>query len=861
MKKLKKFKSSILLLFYLILTLNEASAASKSKYAPNRQVDVEHLKVDMIPDFQKRSIYSTATIDFEVIAKPFRSLILHGIDLEILNVTSNNKIESFDTDDAIITILFEKELPLNQKHYVSIEYRAKPKDGLFWRTPELGYPKESMQIHSHGQMHRHRHWIPSFDYPNEKATSEIICHVPEGMQVVSNGRLISQNLNAQTGLVAFHWKLEKKHPNYLIGLVAGYLESIQENYNGIELGFYVPPEKIELAQNSFRETAEILNFFETELGVPYPWGKTYNQAIAIDFWAGGMENTSITILGDNKLFTDKSQNLYTTEVLNAHELAHQWFGDYLTCKDWSHLWLNEGFATYYSALHLGNKYGHDELLYYMYKRGKKEILKEHEIHLPMIHRDYDSPQSQFDYRAYPKGAWILHMLRTQIGPKLYRKTITKYIQDNAEKSVVTEDLNQALEETTGLNFDRFFKQYVYQKGHPSLKLDYKWNSEHKIAKISIQQIQNKNGEEPFFHIPTQISFTFEDDKVAKNEIIIDKQSEDYTFHLESKPKIVRFDPEFGVLANVEFKKPTKMLYAQLENNKDIIGRLKAIEGLKNKLDDETIKQLKNRIQTDPHYGVSVVAADTLKNMGSKEANNALVSAWNTIDHQSADPRIRLAILKSLGEKHGPENLDIFNQVIDQEDNPHIVAAAIKNLGFYPSDGINKRLVELLSLNSYQNYYASAAIDAMKEIDDETFIVPLLEYLENNQQKYGDRSFSNALGDLAHLARNAKDKRKVLEFFKSILYSEIPRIKIGAIKALGTLEEPKAIPYIERHLESKIFRIREVTEKSIKKLEKKNTGLSLEIAKVKRSLKEIKKENKALESKFEDLKKSFEGAQN
>src|SRR5439155_21936315 len=224
-------------------------------------------------------------------------------------------------------------------------YRAEPTQGLYFRTPEMGYKAGDTHLYTQGEPTEARHWYPCFDAPNEKFTSEIVCRVPEGMTVLSNGRRVSEEKDG--GLVAVRWLQDKPHVTYLISLVAGYFKSVEDKYHEVQLAFYTPPSEINEAPNSFRDTKDMLAFFEDEIGVPYPWAKYYQ--VCVNDFGGGMENTSITTLTVDTLFTAATENIRSSQGLVAHELAHQWFGDLVTCKDWSDIWLNDGFATYYES--------------------------------------------------------------------------------------------------------------------------------------------------------------------------------------------------------------------------------------------------------------------------------------------------------------------------------------------------------------------------------------------------------------------------------------------------------------------------------------------------------------------------------
>ena len=327
------------------------------KYAPDREIDILHLALEVTPDFKQRTIAGKATLKFKPIARPFQELKLDAVDLAVESLTATETILGYQVTDKQIVVTFEQPIPPAKEASVTITYRAEPASGLYFRTPEMGYKEGDTHLFSQGEEIEARHWYPCFDSPNEKFTSEMTCHVPEGMTVVSNGRLVAEEKDAN-GLVAVRWLQDKPHVNYLVSLVAGYLKKVEDKYKDVPLAFYTPASEINEAPNSFRDTKDIMAFFEQEIGVPYPWSKYY-QVCVNDFVAGGMENTSATTLTDYTLFTTATENIRDSQGLVAHEMAHQWFGDLVTCKDWSHIWLNEGFATYYESLFEGRKNGRD----------------------------------------------------------------------------------------------------------------------------------------------------------------------------------------------------------------------------------------------------------------------------------------------------------------------------------------------------------------------------------------------------------------------------------------------------------------------------------------------------------------------
>ena len=273
-----------------------------------------------------------------------------------------------------------------------------------------------------------------------------------------------------------------------------------------------------------------------------------------------MENTSLTILTDHTLFTDATENLRESTGLVAHELAHQWFGDFVTCKDWSHLWLNEGFATYYDALYAGHKDGRDMFLYQMIGNAKGVLGQANDTNA-IVRRDFGNPEEQFGFHAYPKGSWILHMLRSQLGEDLYRRCVKTYLERHAFGNVTTEDLNKVIEELSGRSFDQFFNQYVYHAHHPELAVNYSWDERAKLARLSIAQVQKLSDDVLLFNVPLPVRFKSKSGAIVERTLEVKDKSEDFYVPLSEAPEIVRIDPNLTVLAKVTFAPPTAMLHA------------------------------------------------------------------------------------------------------------------------------------------------------------------------------------------------------------------------------------------------------------------------------------------------------------
>lgn len=819
------------------------------KYAPSREVDILHLKLDVTPDFKQRTVSGVATFTFKPIAKPLEELRLDAIDLSVSSVTSTEIIASYRVTHEEIIVTFAKPIPAEKETTLDITYSAEPTEGLYFRTPKMGYKEGETHLFTQGEAIEARHWYPCYDFPNEKFTSEIIAHVPEGMTVLSNGKLVSEEKDS-AGLKAVRWMQEKPHVNYLISLVAGYFKKIEDQYKNIPLAFYTPPSDINEAINSFRDTKDMMGFFEKEIGVPYPWSK-YFQVVVSDFVSGGMENTSLTTLTDRTLFTSATENIRSSEGLCSHELAHQWFGDLITCKDWSHLWLNEGFATFYALLYDEHKNGRDSMLYGLYGSAKRITGVTNDTQ-PIVFRKFDKPMEQFNHLVYNKGSWILHMLRSQLGEELYRRCIKIFLERHEYETVVTEDLNSVIEELSGRSFDQFFDQWIYHGHFPEIEAAYSWDAKSKLAKVSIKQVQKISEDVLLFDFPLTVRLKGKSGQVEKTVQVKEKE-EDFYFALTDAPETVRLDPNYALLATIDFKLPNAMLYAQLADNEDVTGRLVAIEQLAKKKDSEAVKKLKQALDSDPFFGVRIEAAKALQTIHDDKALDALLSTA-----KQNDARVRNQVAASIAGFFTTNTFERATNSIFSEKNPDIRAQWIRTLGNYSNqEETRKILVPLLDSKSYRNTLADAAIAAMRAQDDSFYIETIRETLRRRENEFATRGFAADLDALAYIARNENKKEDIREFLLGYVNHKKKGIQLGAIAALGTLEDPKAAAVLETFASmAKETPERKAAEKALAAIRAANKPtdnlktLRDEILDLKKESRETKKELDALNKKLE-----------
>jgi aminopeptidase N len=355
-----------------------------------------------------------------------------------------------------------------------------------------------------------------------------------------------------------------------------------------------------------------------------------------------------------------------------------------------------------------------------------------------------------------------------------------------------------------------------------------------------------------FHFRTKVRFLIDDERVDR-EIVVNSKQHDFYFPLPKEPKIVRFDPDYGLLATIKFEKPTAMLYAQLENKDDVIGRLRAIDALEKKKDKKTAAKLKDVLNNDPFYGVRRKASGALRNIHTNEAFEALVES---IDQP--DARVRLQVVGDIGGFYRPESFRRTKRILNREKNPEILYRAIRNLGQYHHKDTRRLLMDYLKSKSYRNRLAAGAVQAIRMLDEPFFISLLQRTLSEREQQFTSWDFARALNTLAHISRNEENKTKVRKFLAGYVNHPRKRIQTGAIQALGTLGDPRAIPIVDTFSgDDADDRLQRSAKNALKALREKKQLVPEEIIQLRETVDKIRKENEKLRNDVDDIKKRLD----
>ena len=265
--------------------------------------------------------------------------------------------------------------------------------------------------------------------------------------------------------------------------------------------------------------------------------------------------------------------------LVAHELAHQWFGDLMTCKDWSHIWLNEGFASYFDPLFTEHDRGVDEFRQRMDGELKSYLGNDRMYRRPIVETRYKSPMQMFDGMTYSKGGCVLHMLRGLLGDEGWWKGIRNYVAKHKFQVVETDDFRKAMEEATGKDLKWFFDQWLYKAGHPELKVRWHYEDADKTVRVKVEQTQKTDEQTPLFRLPTTLELTEAVGKSRVVPIVIDGTNQEFVIPAEIKPKMVQIDPNCWLIKELDFEKTADENLFQLQHASCVICRINAARAL------------------------------------------------------------------------------------------------------------------------------------------------------------------------------------------------------------------------------------------------------------------------------------------
>ena len=832
---------------------------ARPHYVPDRPGQVEHIFLDLNLDIPNQRYSGTCLTRLNPIRNDLDRLTLDAVNLDIQSVKVAEVDQAFDYDGEQLHIRLKQPTKIGDVIELAIAYQVeKPQRGIYFVAPDKHYPDKPTQVWTQGEDEDSRFWFPCFDYPGQLATSEIRVSVPKSLMAVSNGELISTETNGDRKI--YHWLQKQVHPSYLMTLAIGDFAELKDEWQGKPVTYYVEKGREEQARLSMGKTPQMIEFFSQKYGYLYPYPK-YAQVCVDDFIFGGMENTSTTLLTDRCLLDQRAAiDNRSTESLVAHELAHQWFGDLVVIKHWSHAWIKEGMASYAEVLWFEQEYGSDDAAYYLLGEARSYLDEDaSRYRRPLVTHVYREAIELYDRHIYEKGACVYHMIRAELGDELFWKSIATFLTDNAHKTVETVDLLRAIEKATGRNLMFLFDQYVYRGGHPDYKVAYGWDADSNLAKVTVTQTQvSETNPKDLFDLKIPIGFGFAETAAKTFTVRVHDREQSFYFPLDQKPEFVSFDVGNHHLKTVVLDYAMPELKAQLQHDPDPISRLYAVEAIAKKGGLEAVKILSAALQTDSFWAVR---AEISRNLVTVKLDQAIAGVLLGLTDPEA--RVRRATVEALSQVKTPESYKALKSVVEKGDASYYVeASALRSLGKVAASGLSdapktEKVLKLLKSvlkerQGWNEVVRSGAIGALSHLKtSEAALDVILDYTPIGVSQPLRLAAIRALGAISSGQTNV-NLEKILERLQELSRETFFLTQVSVAVALGQMETPKAIGILQSLADqTPDGRVRRIAEESVQTVQKQ-AGSDQAVKQLREEVDQLKKDNQSLKSRLESL---------
>jgi aminopeptidase N len=665
---------------------------------------------------------------------------------------------------------------------IEVRWHGTPRRGLYFVGPTPAYPDRPWEAWSQCQDEDAHFFLPCFDHPSVKHAWSFKIEAPSDYTVVCNGKLVEQSTDGEWQ--TWHWVQRDPVPAYLVTIVVARLETHETTCGDLPVRYLVPAgTDAATVERVFGPTPEMIRCLERFYGVAYPWSR-YDQVVVHEFIFGGMENTGATTMTNLILVSEQAALDYDAHGLVLHELAHQWFGDLVTCQDWSQGWLNEGWATYSEALWQEDQRGVEHAAWYTWRLARAYMDEASaRYQRPIVSYRFREPIDMFDRHLYEKGACVLHTLRHELGEAAFWPAVTSYLKRHAHGTVHTRHFQRAIEDATGRNLDGFFQQWVLSAGHPELTVSLQHDNG--LLQVKVSQTQSGDGVPEAFSLGLRVQVIAETGDLQTVDLPIRERSQ--TFHLpcEPAPLTVRIDPGFRVLARLRLEAPGSWLRRLLVQDACPVLRIRAAESLARNPDAAALDALCAALTQDASWTVRAELARVLGEVGGPAAQKALLSALDS----EPEARARRPVVAVLAGFRNAEVAERLTQLIATGDpSNYVLGAAGVALGRMRAKQARKANETLIGQPSWGDILVSRGLQGLGLTRDPTVLPVLLDWTVDT---HPNRSRAAACGALATLAEALPDVRtQVVERLSELAVHGPFRVQLAAVAGLGRMVDTR-----------------------------------------------------------------------
>lgn len=741
--------------------------------------------------------YFYATDSLQLDAKSMR------IDSVILKETSGNKTLPFTYADDIITIRFNRKYTRNDYLNLYIVYKAMPyaskeqggsaaisdDRGLYFINTDNSIPGKPVQVWTQGETESNSHWMPTIDKPNERLRLQLELTVPDSFVTLGNGYLAPKQQKSN-GMRTDIWVMDNPIQVYAAMFAIGKFAIVKdEPWRDREVSYYVEPAYAPYAKTMFANTKEMMDFFSDITGVLYPWDK-YSQVVVRDYVSGAMENTSASLFGEFMNQNNREHADEDFENIVAHELFHQWFGDYVTAESWSNVTLNESFANYGEQLWRYHRYGKASADVLAIQDMWKYVYGQSKTNDPALVRYYyNDREDVFDRISYEKGGAVLNYLHALIGDEAFFKAMNLYLKRNALQSAEVSQWRTIIEEVTGQDWNWFFNQWYMRGGHPVLDVKYNYDEATRELQVNVTQSQKE-----VYRLPVQTWLMY-GDKPELTETIIDEKTKTFTYPYRNGIKpVVLIDAGHWVVGEINYNmKPWQWLAVFKQSGDNIVNKMLGVGDARRNVEDTAAQSIINLALQDKEADIRRLVLENLGNLNAKQWQDKWKTNVSYLATNDGNNKVRAAAFDLLRKwKVTTARQDMYEALADssymvagaalealaviQKDTAYLLAK--KMLKTDPRGELratcwdilaergNAADVDLFEKESY-NVYGRSKIDFaqslsvyMKNVKDEKVLDKALSAYNTLIKTENIRSYRGAIGTyLFDVARDEKDRIK------------------------------------------------------------------------------------------------------
>jgi aminopeptidase N len=671
-----------------------------------RTFDLRHQDTRLRVDWARHALVGTTTLTIAGLNAPLQTVTLDAVNMTISGVTNAQGAPLRHAyDKRALTITLPNTLEPGATATVTVNYETvRPQKGFY-------FVDRARAFWTQGETEDTRYWVPTYDYPNDKTTWEFRLIVPRGQKALSNGRLVGTRETAEGS--EWHWTLEHPASTYLMSAAGGTYEMLRDKHGAIPVNYWTYPDSVDAAWRGFGKTPRMMEIFEARTGVRYPWTK-YDQIVAPDFIFGGMENVTATTQNDNSILWPRSAEPHqSSDGLVSHELAHQWFGNSLTMRDWSHIWLNEGFATFMETIYYEGAGEAERAAISRRDDVNGAITADRRARRPLVYDRWEQDPIElfFTGHIYPKGASVLNMLRRQLGDSLFWRGINDYTTRNSFATVVSEDLRASLERMSGRNLADFFRKWVYGAGFPAFRVSYTYSGATRRLTLDAQEIQSRDSLTGFFDPDVEVE-VLTDAGPVRGMVAVRNGRGTLTLDVAS-PRAIIWDKGNWLIDIADFPRPTAMIAHQLLRSDDVSARSDAADDLAARAPERyALAALARAARSDSYWGVRARAINFLRAFPPDSIVRGILL------EASADPdaRVRDAAARGLSRYTGAAVTERLRVLATTDSALFVRAVALASYATVGREAALPLVRELIATPSWRDRLREPLLAALNELD-------------------------------------------------------------------------------------------------------------------------------------------------